>query len=179
MRQAWLRPKGPARIPSPAAEQGAPKVHRPRRERDLQRMRRAAEAVRAAGGAPQPALAAALAQISAAFAEAAVINDYKVRVERLMLLGPDHAAVCARFGPRALMLRGRDLAAATLTVERRWRDERRALQIASAFGRGTRRSLEVLGELRLILRLMRSKRMHAAYEAMRAALHDTPATPTE
>ena len=48
-------------------------------------------------------------------------------------------------------------------MERWWRDERKAFQIASALGGGTRLSLEVLRELRLILRLMRFKRMQAEY----------------
>ena len=45
----------------------------------------------------------------------------------------------------------------SIIVERWWRDERKAFQIASAFGRGTRLSLDVLSELRLMLRLMRFK----------------------
>ena len=100
----------------------------------------------------------ALAQIGAAFGEAAAVNDFKLRVERLLRLGPTHPAVRARFAARAERLSGRDLAAATSIVERWWRDERRAFQIASAFGYGNRPSLEVLRELHLALRLMRLKR---------------------
>ena len=48
-------------------------------------------------------------------------------------------------------------------VERWWRDEHRAFQIASALGCGSRLSLEVLRELRLIFRLMRFKRMEAEF----------------
>ena len=59
-------------------------------------------------------------------------------------------------------------------MERWWRDERKAFQIASAFGCGTRLSLEVLNELRLILRLMRFKRMNVEYESTLAALRDVP-----
>ena len=106
-------------------------------------------------------MAVALAQIGAAFDEAATINAYKIRVERLIRLGPCHAAVRARFGARAAMLFGRGLDAAIVLVERWWRDERKAFQIASALGCATRLSLEVLGELRLILRLMRLKKMHS------------------
>jgi len=72
------------------------------------------------------------------------------------------------------MLVGRSLDAAILITERWWRDERKAFQIASAFGCATRLSLEVLRELRLILRLMHFKRMKAEYESVLAALHDTP-----
>ena len=73
----------------------------------------------------------------------------------------------ARFGARAAMLAGRSLDAAIAIVERWWRDERKAFQIASALGYGNRLSLEVLCELRLILRLLRFKRMQAEYEIRR------------
>jgi hypothetical protein len=148
-----------------------PGADRPRRERDRERARRAADTARSG---PRPAMAAALAQIGAAFDDAAVINSFKIKVERLIRLGPDHPAVRARFEARAAMLRGRNLDAAIVIVERWWRDERRAFAIASAFGRGSRLSLEVLGELRLILRWMRFKRLDAEYKAARAALCGAP-----
>ena len=146
-------------------------AHTPRSERDVQRMRRAAET---ADGERMPAMAAALAQIGAAFDEAATINAFKMRVDRLIRLGADHPVVRARFGARAAMLSGRNLDGAIIVVERWWRDERKAFQIASAFGRGTRLSLEILSELRLILRLLRFKRMEAEYAAIIAALCDMP-----
>ena len=62
-------------------------AHTPRSERDVQRMRRTAET---ADGERMPAMAAALAQIGAAFDEAATINAFKMRVDRLIRLGPDH-----------------------------------------------------------------------------------------
>lgn len=119
-------------------------------------------------------MAVALAQIGAAFDEAAAVNAFKIRVERLMRLGPHHPAVHARFGARAAMLAGRDIDAATVTVERWWRDERKAFAVASALGGATRLSLETLRELRLVLRLMRAKRMHTDYEAVLAALCEMP-----
>ncbi len=119
-------------------------------------------------------MAVALAQIGAAFDEAATINAYKIRVERLIRLGPCHAAVRARFGARAAMLFGRGLDSAVVVVERWWRDERKAFQIASALGCATRLSLEVLGELRLILRMMRLKKMHAEFGEVVAALCRAP-----
>jgi hypothetical protein len=146
-------------------------AHRPREARDLERGRRAAEAARndpSAGS--RPALAAALAQIAAAFDEAAAINGFKIKVERLIRLGPDHPAVRARFAARAGLLHGRGLDAAIVTIERWRRDEQRAFAIASAFGRGGRLMLGVLDELRLLLRWLRFKRMHAAYAAALAAL---------
>jgi hypothetical protein len=121
-------------------------------------MRRAAEAARLG---PKPAMAIALVQIGAAFDEAAAVNSFKIRVERLTRLGAHHPAVRARFGARAEILFGRKLDAATILAERWWRDEHRAFQIASALGCGTRLSLEVLRELCLILRLMRRRRMEA------------------
>ena len=120
-------------------------------------------------------MAAALAQIAAAFDEAAAINSFKMRVERLLALGPDHPVVRARVGARVAMLYGRDLDASIVTVERWWRDARAAFAIASAFGRGSRLSLDVLSELRLVLRLARFKKMDAAYEAAFGAADDWPA----
>jgi hypothetical protein len=148
-----------------------PTVRTLRQERNIQRIRRAAQAAR---GEPMPAMAAALAQIGAAFDEAAVVNAFKIRVEQLVRLGPRHPAVRARFAARATMLFGRDLDAAISMVERWWRDERKAFQLASAFGCATRLSLEVLGELRLILRLIRFRRMEAEYEDTLTALYDVP-----
>jgi len=68
------------------------------------------------------------------------------------------------------MLSGRGLDGALVLAERWWRDERRAFAIASALGRGNRLSLDVLRELRLMLRLMRFKRMHVEFCAIAAAL---------
>jgi hypothetical protein len=151
----------------PCAEPGTG----PRRERDGERIRRAALAATAQA---RPAFAVAVAQIEAAFDEAAVVNDFKLRVERLINLGPQHAAVRARFSARAAMLYGRSLDGAIILVERWWRDERRAFAIASALGRGSRLSLEVLSELRLVLRLLRFKRAAADYRTALAALCDAP-----
>jgi hypothetical protein len=61
------------------------------------------------------------------------------------------------------MLSGHSLDAAVVRAERWWRDERKAFQIASALGYGNRLSLEVLRELRLILRLLRFKKMQTEY----------------
>jgi hypothetical protein len=115
------------------------------------------------------AMAVALAHIGAAFDEAAAFNAFKLRVELMMVLGPDHAAVRARYGARAAMLAGSNLDAAVVRVECWWRDERKAFQIASVFGCATRLSVEVLSELRVVLRWMQRRQMHAEYEAIRAA----------
>jgi hypothetical protein len=135
-----------------------------RQDRDSERIRRAAAAARVG---PTPAMAVALAQLGAAFDEDATINDFKIRVERLTRLGPCHPAVRARFGARASMVFGRGLDSAVALVDRSWRDERKAFQIASALGCATRLSLEVLGELRLILRWMRWKKMHGEAKSSR------------
>jgi hypothetical protein len=76
----------------------------------------------------------------------------------------------ARFGARTALLSGRSLDAAIAVTERCWRDERKAFQIASALGYGNRLSLEVLRELRLILRLMRYRKMHVEFGALVALL---------
>ncbi len=141
----------------------------PRRERDLRRARRAADLVRSAGGS---AMQVALAQIGAAFDEAAVVNAFKLRVENIIRLGPQHPFVRARFGARTAMLAGQNLGAAIATVERWHRNERKALALASAFGRGSALPLETLRELRLILRLMRRRRMHVEFGAILAAVCD-------
>jgi hypothetical protein len=113
---------------------------------------------------------AALAQIDAAFDQAAAINALKLRVERFIALGPHHPVVRARFGARAELLTGRGLDTAIVAVERWWRTERTAFQIAAALGRGNRLSLDVLAELRLILRIMRFKRMHSEFCRIAAAI---------
>jgi hypothetical protein len=130
-----------------------------REECERRRVSRAAEAARGDGAT---AMAVTLAHIGAAFDEAAVIHGFKLRVERIIAFGPDHAAARTRYGARAAMLAGSNLDEAMVRVERWWRDERKAFQIASIFGSPTRLSLEVLSELRVILRLMRRKQMHAS-----------------
>ena len=145
--------------------------YRRRQERDRERARRAAAVEQAKG---QSALDVALTEIGTAFDQAAVINDFKIRVERLIRRGPRHPALRARFGARATRLHGRSLDAAIATVERWWRDERKAFQIASALGGGSRLSLEVLRELRLVLRVMRFKRMAAEFDEILGLLCDQP-----
>lgn len=144
---------------------------RPRDDRDLDRARRAGQAARSQG---LPATAVALAQIRAAFDEAAIVNSFKLRIERLLRLGPHHPAVRARFGARAELLKNRSLDDAIALVERWRRDERKAFQIASALGGGNRLSVEVLSELRLVLRLLRAKRMQAEFCRIAAAVCDEP-----
>jgi len=146
--------------------------YRPRASRDVERARRAAMIARTDG---LSAMDAALAQIGAAFDDAAAINAFKVRVERIARLGPQHPMVRARFAARAALLQYRGLDGAIALVERWWRDERKAFQIASVLGRGSRLSLDVLRELRLILRVMRSKRMQAEFGAIAATLRETTA----
>ncbi len=117
---------------------------------------------------------AALAQIGAAFDRAAAINALKLRVERQLRLGPRHPAVRARFAGRAELLQDCSLDTAIALVERWWRDERRAYAIARALGRGIKLPLDVLQELRLILRLMRFKRLRAQFPMIVAAVCDEP-----
>jgi hypothetical protein len=145
--------------------------YRPRQERDLERARRSATAAQAQG---QSALSVTLAQIGAMFDEASVINMFKLKVERFLRLDPDDATLRARFGARAHLLRGRNLDGAVALVERWWRDERKAFQIASVLGRGNRLSLEVLAELRLVLRIMRFKRMQTEFSQIAAGMSEEP-----
>jgi len=145
----------------------------PRSRFDLERARRAGVAARAQGGS---AMDAALAEIGAAFDRGAVANAFKLRVEETWRRGPQHPAVRARFAARAELLRGKSLDAAVVLAERWWRAERKAFQIASVFGRGNSLSLDVLAELRLILRLMRWKRMRGHFPVIVAALCDDAVT---
>jgi hypothetical protein len=140
--------------------------YRLRAERERERLRAAAQS------ATGSAMDRALAQIGTAFDRTSAANGFKLRVEQTVRRGPQHAAVRARFGVRVAMLKGPSLDAAVIAVERWWRDERKAFQIASALGYGNRLSLEVLRELRLILRLMRFRRMHDQFGALAAALCD-------
>jgi len=142
-------------------------TQRQSRERD-RRARAAAQADR------KSAMESAYRQIDAAFGEAAAVSALKIRIEHLLRLGPDHPALRARFAARAALLSGRSLDAAIALVERWRREERKAFQIASALGYGSRLSLDVLGELRLILRLMRFKRMDAEFHAIVDALGPAP-----
>jgi hypothetical protein len=141
--------------------------YRPRAVREAERLR---AAVAANGSDSRSAMDRAMAQIDAAFGEAAALNDFKLRLERMFRLGPQHPAVRARFRARAQMLAGCSLTTATAKAERWWREEQRRFQIASAFGYGNRISLEILRELRLALRLMRFKRMHGDFRVITAAL---------
>jgi hypothetical protein len=118
------------------------------------------------------ALDIAFAKIDAAFDHSAAINGFKIRVELLLQTDRYYPALRARFGARAGMLAARSLDASVQAVERWWRDEQKAFAIASALGGGTRLSLDVLRELRLILRLMRFRRMEAEFHAIAAALSE-------
>jgi hypothetical protein len=138
-----------------------------RRQRNRARIEHAAELARARGGS---ALDIAFAKIDAAFDRGAAVNNFKIRVELLLQADWHHPALSSRFGARAEMLAGRNLDASTLAVERWWRDEQKAFAIASAFGGGTRLSLDVLRELRLILRWMRFKRMDVEFRVTVAQL---------
>ena len=82
----------------------------------------------------------------------------------------------ARFAGRAALLTGRGLDSAIVIAERWWRDERKAFQVASVFGCAPRLSLEVLHELRLILRWMRFKRMGTQFGTIVEALCEAPIT---
>ena len=143
--------------------------HGRREERESERIRVAAMAAQTATGS---AMAAALAQIGAGFDQAAAINRFKIRVERYIRLGPRHVAMRARYGARADLLYGSSLDAAIATVERWRRAECKAFQVASALGRGNRLSLNILSELRLILRLMRFKHMAVEFGVIIAAVCD-------
>jgi hypothetical protein len=85
--------------------------HWSRGVRDIERSRAGAPAARGA-------MDAAVAQIAAAFDATAAINDFKLRVERWLCLGPQHPAVRARFRARIAASPDCTLAGAIRDVER-------------------------------------------------------------
>ncbi len=125
------------------------------RPRDMRDKYLGAIAYRAALAAGVSVMAATEARIEAQFGEAATINSFKLRVERIILFGPKHPAVRARYGARAASLRGASLSTAIHIIDSVYALERRAFQISGVYGGGTRLSVEVLKELRLILRWLR------------------------
>ena len=129
--------------------------HQSYRPRDMRDKTLGAIAYRGAIANGVGVMAATEARIEAQFGEAAVINTFKLRVERIILFGPEHAGVRARYGARAASLRGASLSTAIHIVDNLLVFERQAFQLASALGCGTRLSVEVLKELRLILRWLR------------------------
>jgi hypothetical protein len=76
------------------------------------------------------------------------------------------------YGARAQLLSDHSLDATIALTERWWRDERKAFQITGALGCGNRLSLDVLSELRLMLRIMRFKRMRAQFPHILTELRD-------
>jgi hypothetical protein len=151
-------------LPRPAPR---PVPRRPRSERDLERAHNAAATARvtANGEAARPGLAAALAAIETAFGQAAVVNDPS-RVRARGHTRPLCGASCpsSRKQSRHSHRRDRTLAARRAA---RLRDRERLRS-------GSRLPLAVLDELRLLLRWLRFKRMHAEYAAALAALNNAP-----
>ncbi len=132
-----------------------------RHRRDRARIDAAGERAKARGAS---ALDVAFAKIDAAFGRSAAINGFKIRVELLLQTDIHHPALRARFGARAEMLAGHDLDGAVAVVERWWRTETKAFAIASVLGGGTRLALDVLRDLRLILRLARYRRLEKEFK---------------
>jgi hypothetical protein len=120
----------------------------------------AAAKVRERGGS---ALDAACADIRATFDSSA--RALKLRVLRAIKRGTGHPANRARYGARVAQLHERlpflyrdpqaVIGGACAILKNWYRDEKRAYLIAAALGRGNRLSLDVLAELRLMLRLLR------------------------
>lgn len=117
------------------------------------------------------AMAAPLAAIDQAFGPGSDTRDLKCRCRRVLRF-PDHPRWKARYGRRAMHVAeavichramnstpAPSLAIAINIIERQYRDERRAVQIASELGRGNGLSVTVLRELRLLLRFLRAAGM--------------------
>ena len=113
------------------------------------------------------AMDAICARIDAEFGTASKINSFKLRVERLMLFGPEHAGVRARFGARAAMLRGCNLGAAIIIVKM-WQAQEREMKPSSERSM----SLVILRELALILRFMQISGYAVQFESYRSEVAD-------
>ena len=126
-----------------------------RTDRDLQRGRRAAGRVRAAGGS---ALAAAYAHIEATFSPAMHRATFKDRVATLMKGGAAHPEAWARYRRLVECHPITNLDAAIVLVERMRRAELEARAAAiRSWGHCSRPrlALMILDEVRLILRMLR------------------------
>ena len=121
--------------------------------------------------AESPAMTAALAAIDQAFGPGSDTRALKCRCRRVLRF-PEWQCWKARYGRRAAHvveavichqasngMSAPVLAIAINIIERQYRDERRAVQIAAALGRGNGLSVMVLRELRLLLRYLRASGM--------------------
>lgn len=148
-----------------------------RQHRDHGRGRRAAARIRDAGGS---AVAAAHAQIEAAFAPPLWHTIFKERVAALLRAGAAHPDVWSRYHGLAERYPDANLDTAIILVERLREAEREARASAiRIWGRCSRPRLTimVLDELRLILRMVRRfapARYPALAAAMRAAAPGGP-----
>lgn len=109
--------------------------------------------------APRPgsAMDRAKAEIAHAFGFPAVL--FKQRVRRFIRRGAGDPANRARYSARTIALVNRDIDRAIVMVEHWFQRERKAFQIANAFGSGVRLSTMVLAEMRLVLRFMRARKL--------------------
>lgn len=116
-----------------------------------------------------PALQRALDSIEREFSAAAEIDDFKNHVRSLIHDGTGNPALRARYGIRLQDLLGYTIDAACFTVDRwyrehleelkRWRDVPYAPQ-------PPRLTLEILRELRLILRLIRQSKFRDDFQVI-------------
>jgi hypothetical protein len=143
-----------AHNPSPAVQAN------PRRLRDEHRGQLAARQARDAGAG---AVDAAIARINATFGPAWDANYLKLSCESIIRMGADHPAVRARYTGRAEASGAGTLAEAIAVVEV-WR----AAELRRP--KPSRLSLQVLAELRLLLRLMRRRGLAWAFPLVMSAL---------
>lgn len=120
--------------------------------KDTARGKQAAAAVRAKGGSAVEAMSA---MIDATFDEAGKARSFKIRILDMIRRGTGHAAVRARYGRRAAELRGLHIDAAIFIATMKYFEVRRQHQIGTALGYGNQLSLDVLREIRMLLRLIR------------------------
>jgi len=143
-----------------------------RRDRDMQRGRRAQQRALQAGAS---AMDAAIAAVRTTFDEQHKINALKLTVEWAINRGTGDPLVRARYRKRAQMLHLCNIDKSIGRVERWFRDARHAQQVAMAMGAGSRLEVEILSELKLILRFLRRSSYREHYPAILALFIDRPA----
>lgn len=104
------------------------------------------------------------------FGEPAIVLDLKRRVRKVLRLGAGHPAVRARYHGRAVQFGCSTLHQAIREADRRYLLELHSFQIAAGLGHGSRLSVMVLEEVRLILRWLRRAGLEAEFSDILAEL---------
>jgi hypothetical protein len=133
------------------------------RRKEAERIDTAVSQARASG---LKTIDVALTEVGVTLDEAAKASAFKQRILGYLRLGTGHPIIRARFGRRAAMLRGYKIDAAIFLVNRWYGEAKRENHVGAAMGYGNPFSVEVLRELRAILRLIRRSEMRDHFPAI-------------